>query len=615
MIQLRFHSSNSFPILLLGLCLVLFQHSRLTAGTEEPGTILWEFETWFDWGTSPAIGPDNTVYAGELYALDGKTGEEKWEFGVDLSFLSSPAIAPNGTVYIGSMDDKLYGLTGSIGRKNWEYLAEEDVMSSPAIGADGTVYVGSEDFKLYAIYGSTGVNRWEFEADDEIDSSPAIGADGTVYFGSDDGNLYALDGADGSREWIFATGGDVESSPAIGADGTIYVGCWDGKVYAVNGTTGAKKWEFATKDRINSSAAIGVDGTVFIGSEDNSLYALDGETGALKWEFVTDDDIDSSPAIGSDGTVYIGSDDNSLYALDEETGERKWEVVLNDDIVSSPAIGPNGVIYVASGKMIYAIQGSSGPALSSWPMFGQNIRRTRSVLGHKNPNSPIISSGNSYLYDDDSDSLEVGKITAIDKDGDTLGYHIIGGDDMDLFQIERDTGAFCFKEFPDSANPADADGDNVYKFTIQVHDGISVAEKGIFVTVSLGDSYRDSMAFISRVLVDATSLDENWYSDPSYGYVYGTSETPWLYQKELGYLLPQTESEWFYSADTDLGWLYMDDAHVEAESLGSHTVMVGYIYSENTEGWLYLTSSLAADGSVVSWYYDTVTQQWNPLEK
>ena len=119
----------------------------------KPGTVLWEFKTG-DVGSSPAIGPDGTVYVGagwSLYALSGKTGDKLWEFKTGGAVNSSPAIGPDGTVYFGSRDKKLYALSGKSGDKLWEFETGGNVNSSPAIGSDGTVYVGSKVNKLYAI--------------------------------------------------------------------------------------------------------------------------------------------------------------------------------------------------------------------------------------------------------------------------------------------------------------------------------------------------------------------------------------------------------------------------------------------------------------------------------
>ena len=80
-----------------------------------------------------------------------KVGTPIWEFETRGSLNSSPAIGPDGTVYVGSFDKKLYAVNGKTGVKLWDFETGDDVDSSPAIGSDGTVYVGSDDNKLYAI--------------------------------------------------------------------------------------------------------------------------------------------------------------------------------------------------------------------------------------------------------------------------------------------------------------------------------------------------------------------------------------------------------------------------------------------------------------------------------
>ena len=74
-----------------------------------------------------------------------------WEFETGQGGYSSPAIGPDGTVYVGSRDGKLYAINTKSGGKLWEFETGGSVFSSPAIGPDGTVYVGSWDDKLYAI--------------------------------------------------------------------------------------------------------------------------------------------------------------------------------------------------------------------------------------------------------------------------------------------------------------------------------------------------------------------------------------------------------------------------------------------------------------------------------
>ena len=89
-------------------------------------------------------------------------GVKLWEFETGGRVRSSPAIGPNGTVYVGSNDNSLYAINGKSGVKLWEFETGDRVRSSPAIGSDGTLYVGSSDNKLYAINGKSGVKLWEF---------------------------------------------------------------------------------------------------------------------------------------------------------------------------------------------------------------------------------------------------------------------------------------------------------------------------------------------------------------------------------------------------------------------------------------------------------------------
>jgi len=68
------------------------------------GTLKWKFKTGGAINSSPAIGPDGTIYVGGgyyLYAIN-PDGTLKWKFKADRCVVSSPVIGPDGTVYIGS---------------------------------------------------------------------------------------------------------------------------------------------------------------------------------------------------------------------------------------------------------------------------------------------------------------------------------------------------------------------------------------------------------------------------------------------------------------------------------------------------------------------------------
>ena len=359
------------------------------------GTQKWAFETEGSIVSSPAIGPNGTVYVGSgdgsLYSVQSD-GTQSWTFqtkdftedsgkGVD----SSPAIGPTGTVYVGSDDGNLYAINPD-GTRKWVFNTGGAVTSSPAVGADGMIYVGSSDGNLYAVT-PDGSQKWAFETE-RFAASPAVARDGTIYVGSGDTNLYALN-PDGTQKWAFDFEVEVDddtlqlaiTSPSIGPKGTIYIGAGSlngSQLYALN-PDGTQKWAFDFKgDVAVASPAIGPNGTIYIGSglfvENGQVFAIHPD-GTEKWRFETDAAISSTPAIGEDGTVYVGSD--SVYAINPN-GTEKWAFETGESVSSSPVIVPDGTLYVGSNdNNLYAIATASGGlADTPWPMFHHNRRHT-----------------------------------------------------------------------------------------------------------------------------------------------------------------------------------------------------------------------------------------------
>jgi outer membrane protein assembly factor BamB len=325
-------------------------------GPETP-SLKWSFGRTGSGDSSPAIGPDGTIYIGSmdnnLYAIN-PDGTLKWSYNTGGGGYSSPAISSDGTIYIGSRDKKLYAISPE-GELKWYYQTNNCVNSDPAIGPDGTIYFGSYDGHLYAINPDSTL-KWAYYAGWSC-QTPAIAADGTIYVFSGAFSvgewvkLYALN-PDGTLKWSCDTRG-VGTCPAIGADGTIYFGCYDGKFYALN-PDGTMKWTFSAGDGILPSPAIGSDGTIYFGSSDKRFYALNAD-GSLKWWRLTEDVIYSSAAIGADGTIYFSSFDGYLYAFKPDS-ILKWRFQAGRYVYSSPAIGADGTIYVgADAATLYAI--------------------------------------------------------------------------------------------------------------------------------------------------------------------------------------------------------------------------------------------------------------------
>lgn len=157
--------------------------------------------------SSPAIGEDGTIYVGvDPYGAFGQNpvpvndvffavnpdGTRKWTFYMDDGVESSPAIGPDGTIYVGSYDGNLYAIRdeGSAGVLQWAFPTGGAVDGSPTVDASGTIYIGSRDSTLYAI-NPDGSLMWNLPTGGGIESSPTI-HDGILYIGTFAGDLYAI---------------------------------------------------------------------------------------------------------------------------------------------------------------------------------------------------------------------------------------------------------------------------------------------------------------------------------------------------------------------------------------------------------------------------------------
>jgi len=357
--------------------------------------------------STPAIGPDGTIYfgdfgasgstmgttnlyAGNLFALN-PDGSLKWVFDTQGSVGGAPAIGPDGTIYIGT-SEALFS-TGAVGQNSILAVNPDGTLKwkvslpSASSGLASTDGAGQLSFEIapgggviYAVAGAdlyalstTGLIEWQVTLgtpfyfgfgiySEAILSSPVVGPSGAIYvIGSvpgpncvpvelasctQDYSLYSVSPG-GAINWQVALDDPAyQSGPAVDSNGIIYTACGAASICAYNPDS-SLKWMVAlpTTSCTTAEQAFGDATTPCTYQVLPTTTLVIGPGGTLLVPTEQLATTSGQNAYGPTTDVYYGP--YIFYALNSADGSIGWSVNTYDP-VNSPAIGADGTIYLPS---------------------------------------------------------------------------------------------------------------------------------------------------------------------------------------------------------------------------------------------------------------------------
>jgi len=329
------------------------------------GTMVWQYQTGYEYLSSPVIAQDSTIYVRSQYILTALNadGTLKWEYGsIPQDYFSTEKITD---------DDNM----------NSGYWVYSGMYDSPSIGIDGTVYVTIRG-TIYA-FEPEGSLLWEYSTKNGYELTAAsVGPDGTVYFNDQYGTSYALQ-PDGILKWKFTARNTLWGAPVPDYSGRVYIGSSEG-ILSLN-SDGSFRWFYEMESGIANGGqpVVSDDGTVYTHDSKGIIHAIN-ENGTGIWQYDTELTISySSPVLGADGLVYAVVSDGRLITLDSE-GSLRYESVFGSKSYTSPVITGNGIILIGcDDNVLCALQSDSFGYRENapWPCWGHDKRHTgRTVL-------------------------------------------------------------------------------------------------------------------------------------------------------------------------------------------------------------------------------------------
>jgi outer membrane protein assembly factor BamB len=275
---------GSSPIVLNGTVYIGANDGKVYALNETDGSQKWT--------TPAALGPitatpatDGTYlyvasHDGKVYAYDLATGQNlKWQFNTGAEIDNGPVLGPDGTVFVGNLAGQLFAIKA--GEKVWQKTGDGGFAAQASLTTDGAhLYIASLSGTVFSFNTSDGSVQWSNQLTPgfSIYTTPAL-YEQKLFVGSDNGTEYELNADTGTTNlmWIvkLPNAPHIRSSAAV-VDDFVYFGADNNYVYGIEvDDSGLVRVAYATKAKINSNSPVVNNGQLFFTSSDGHFRLLD----------------------------------------------------------------------------------------------------------------------------------------------------------------------------------------------------------------------------------------------------------------------------------------------------------------------------------------------------
>lgn len=306
---------------------------HLYALDKKTGAVLWrfempdaDFERAFSRNGVNALAVDkDTVYfggyAGMLYAVDKRTGQERWH--QPISGIRELFAMDNERLYY-AVGGTIYAVNKRTGEEVW---SAKDAGTPVLVG--NTIYtLGWKD--ALALNRDTGGVLWRTQEETErpfslTHSVPYVYQNQLM--GYTNGNImYSFDTRTGEQLWSFSEIGDARLRAMAGQGDTVLFYSPTGRLVLFDIKQQQPVWWFRPRSGNALMPPAVYKGLIFMGNERNAMFVLDYATGQEVFRFelvkrdptgipVNDEDVRAIRAVVvQDDVVYFTSVDGKIYA-------------------------------------------------------------------------------------------------------------------------------------------------------------------------------------------------------------------------------------------------------------------------------------------------------------